>query len=238
MTITEYKAKFNQNYYDLVELVLHVCGICGEYLLLDSDYVAQHLRSNNLHNMTHANYNAQYMTLMMKVKPKEPVTAAKPPNTSEEKHSRVKKFKAKRKKLDDNEKENNSKIDNLNDHLDDMLTEFQNFNDSKKSKNDEEKNDSKVDLNNLNDLVTELQNLNEPKKLNNISQVGQTFVPLDIPPLPPKNFVAEEFSSIETQEHVNQDISVENFRKFLDSISEDGESLRYPVLEMLLTLNI
>ena len=41
-------------------------------------------------------------------------------------------------------------IDDLNDHLDDMLTEFQNFNDSKISKNDEEKNDSKVELNIIN----------------------------------------------------------------------------------------
>ena len=35
MTITEYKKEYNQGreYYDLVELILHRCGICEEYLL-------------------------------------------------------------------------------------------------------------------------------------------------------------------------------------------------------------
>merc|ERR1719228_2182578 len=46
MKITEYKERFNQHYYDPIELVLHMCGICGEYLLLDSDVIAQHLRGN------------------------------------------------------------------------------------------------------------------------------------------------------------------------------------------------
>jgi len=50
----------------VVELILHDCGICGEYLLLDSDAVAQHLKTGG-HNITHANYNAQYMNSMMKM---------------------------------------------------------------------------------------------------------------------------------------------------------------------------
>ena len=65
MKITEYKERYNQQYYDPIQLVLHRCGICGEYLLLDSDVVAQHLRSNlKTHDsITHANYNKKFMTL-------------------------------------------------------------------------------------------------------------------------------------------------------------------------------
>ena len=40
MNITEYKFKYDQVFLDLVELILHKCGICEEYLLLDSDYQA------------------------------------------------------------------------------------------------------------------------------------------------------------------------------------------------------
>ena len=39
---------------------------CEEYLLMDSDYIAHHLRSGaktNPHDITHANYNEKYMTL-------------------------------------------------------------------------------------------------------------------------------------------------------------------------------
>ena len=64
MSITEYKEKFKQHTYDLIEKVLHKCGICGEMLLLDSDAIAQHLNSNSSHNLTHAEYNAKFMTTM------------------------------------------------------------------------------------------------------------------------------------------------------------------------------
>ena len=70
MTITEYKERYNQHYYDPIQLVLHRCGICPEYLLLDSDVVAQHLRSNmKTHgSITHANYNKKFMTLKSSIK--------------------------------------------------------------------------------------------------------------------------------------------------------------------------
>ena len=70
MKITEYKERYNQQYYDPIELVLHRCGICGEYLLLDSDVVAQHLKTNiKTHGyITHANYNKKFMTLRNSIK--------------------------------------------------------------------------------------------------------------------------------------------------------------------------
>ena len=39
MIITEYRERFNSSFssYDLVEKVLHECGVCGLFLLLDSD---------------------------------------------------------------------------------------------------------------------------------------------------------------------------------------------------------
>ena len=70
MKITEYKEMYGQQYYDPIQLVLHKCGLCMEYLLLDSDVIAQHLRSNTrTHgNITHANYNKTYMKLRSYVK--------------------------------------------------------------------------------------------------------------------------------------------------------------------------
>eukprot|EP00092_Neocalanus_flemingeri_P109141 GFUD01140243.1.p1 GENE.GFUD01140243.1~~GFUD01140243.1.p1 ORF type:complete len:179 (-),score=36.90 GFUD01140243.1:7-543(-) len=63
MTITEYKAEFNQYQFDLEEKILHKCGLCGEFLLLDSDCIATHLKGNH-HSMTHHDYNARFMSLM------------------------------------------------------------------------------------------------------------------------------------------------------------------------------
>lgn len=63
MTITKYKSRYSQQYFDLVELVLHQCGICGEFLMLDSDYIAQHIKSGG-HNITHGNYNNLYIQLL------------------------------------------------------------------------------------------------------------------------------------------------------------------------------
>ena len=70
MRVTQYKEIYNQQYYDPIQLVLHRCGICGEYLLLDSDVVAQHLRSNmKTHgSISHANYNKKFMTLRSSIK--------------------------------------------------------------------------------------------------------------------------------------------------------------------------
>ena len=97
--ITEYKEKFNQHYYDLVELVLHKCGVCEEYVLLDSDAIAAHLKSNfKTHNLTHGNYNAKYMVLQTYIKkekedspPMLALEAPKPETTSKETNPKSKK---------------------------------------------------------------------------------------------------------------------------------------------------
>ena len=45
VNITDYKKKYNQqDFYDPIEIVLHKCGFCGEYLLLDSDAMSEHLK--------------------------------------------------------------------------------------------------------------------------------------------------------------------------------------------------
>ena len=234
MTITEYKSKYNQTNYDLVELILHQCCICSEYLLLDSDSVAQHLKTGG-HNITHANYNAQYMKISkMKSNIKESITKAKPQKHSQEKENRNQTVKANPWALIDNQK-NNSKVDE--DNLNDRLNKNQSFNEPTPSENYAEKNDATTtyDFEKPNDLLIELQELNASKMSNSVSQVCKSIVPNDISPLHLQNFDDENLSS---NEHVNLAITVENFRKFLDSISENGENLRYPVLEMLLTLNI
>ena len=58
MTITEYKDKFGADL-DVVEKVLHRCGICEDLIVLDSDHIAKHLKKPG-HNITHKNYNAKY----------------------------------------------------------------------------------------------------------------------------------------------------------------------------------
>ena len=64
MVITEYKKKYNQEFYDIVEKVFHRCGICKLPLLLDSDVVAAHLNGNKTtHNLTHKEYNMKFMVL-------------------------------------------------------------------------------------------------------------------------------------------------------------------------------
>ena len=65
MIITDYKKEYNQHYYDLIELILHKCGICEEYVLLDSDEIAKHLKMKTPvnHDITHGNYNAKFMKL-------------------------------------------------------------------------------------------------------------------------------------------------------------------------------
>ena len=62
--VSEYKKKFNiasDRDYELVEKILHKCGICGLNLLLCSDVIAVHIKR---HKVTHANYNATFMNLM------------------------------------------------------------------------------------------------------------------------------------------------------------------------------
>ena len=72
MIITEYKAKFNQNFFDLVEKVFHKCGICSETLLLVTDQISSHLNSNkNSHMMTHKAYNETFMQYNNKTKVKD-----------------------------------------------------------------------------------------------------------------------------------------------------------------------
>ena len=70
MTISEYKEKHKRNenekqFYDLIEIVLHRCGFCGEYLLLESDAIAEHLRrrsNKETHeNITHGKYNEKFL---------------------------------------------------------------------------------------------------------------------------------------------------------------------------------
>ena len=64
MIITEYKKKYNQEYFDIVEKVFHKCGLCHLPILLDSDVVASHLvGAKATHNMSHKEYNLKYMVL-------------------------------------------------------------------------------------------------------------------------------------------------------------------------------
>ena len=61
MVITEYKTKFNQTLYDIIEKVFHRCGICQNPILMDGDSIAAHLGSNkSTHQITHKAYNEKF----------------------------------------------------------------------------------------------------------------------------------------------------------------------------------
>ena len=57
LTIMAYRERYGK----LVPLeeIFHKCGLCGHEMILDSDNVMIHLK--NSHNITHANYNAEFM---------------------------------------------------------------------------------------------------------------------------------------------------------------------------------
>ena len=57
LTIMAYREKYGK----LVPLeeIFHKCGLCGHEMILDSDNVMIHLKQS--HNITHANYNAEFM---------------------------------------------------------------------------------------------------------------------------------------------------------------------------------
>ena len=62
MQIYEYRSKFNQHNFDIIERVFHQCRICEKIILLDSDRVASHLHSHKGdHKLTQKEYNEKFM---------------------------------------------------------------------------------------------------------------------------------------------------------------------------------
>ena len=57
--IDEYRKTHGNPRDAIIEKVYHKCGLCIKSILLDSDEISSHLRSN--HSISHKNYNAQYM---------------------------------------------------------------------------------------------------------------------------------------------------------------------------------
>ena len=85
MVITEYKKKFNQSYYDIIEKVFHKCGICELPVLFDSDIISSHLSGNGkAHNISHKEYNLKFMVIQQGSKRKSDEEA---PNPKLAKHS-------------------------------------------------------------------------------------------------------------------------------------------------------
>ena len=208
MSISEYKEKYNQTYFDLVELVLHQCGICEEYVLLDSDYIAQHLKSGGgFHDITHGNYNAKFMKLINTAS--SPYHNLNHKNITEKKYSTgdelksesEKKTRKKEKKVSEKSTQN-SKSTSLVESLEKSVSSIDALEETT------DKGQSKFDaaVNALNDEID-----------NTLKSFSKN----------PEN---------ETKEVEN--ITVESFRALLDSLSIDGEEIRFPALESLLNLDI
>ena len=63
MAISEYKLKFNQHIFDIVEKYFHICGICQLPILLDLDVISVHLLVYfESHNMTCKQYSESYLS--------------------------------------------------------------------------------------------------------------------------------------------------------------------------------
>ena len=185
MTITEYKKEYNQQYYDLVELIMHKCAICEEYVLLDSDYIAHHLKSKFpiAHDITHGNYNAQHMKLMgPSSTPKNPKAVTMRGVTPASKSQEMKKP--------------TGPLPTVS-----------------KEKYTKEKLPNPIP--------------NKPKSAEPLKQK----VPLS-------SKVTERSDGELFLQEPDPSVTVGSFRALLDSLSEDGEHLRFPDLEMILNLNI
>ena len=177
MNITEYREKYNQVYYDLVELVLHKCGICEEYLLFDSDYIATHLKvgaKTNPHNISHANYNEKYMKLQ------------------------------------------------------------------KISENPFGKKIKKESSINFVTVTAKKEMVKNHTSNNSESEVGHKVTNLDADFNALEKDIDNVLESLDDVDNINhtEAVTVESFRKLLDSLSIDGEEIRFPALEALLTLDI
>jgi len=196
MVITDYKMKYNQTYYDLVELVLHQCGICEEYLLLDSDYIAQHLKGGGgFHDITHGNYNAKYMKMVN--------STAFGKKTSSDSESQLSKKKTTRKEK--TAKKTSEKIQKFSSLNFEMPITTKDLHEEKTIDKEQSKFDAAVNA--LND------------------EIDNTL----------KSF--SESCENEADEEVER-ITVESFRLLLDSLSIDGEEIRFPALESLLNRDI
>ena len=185
MTITEYKKEYNQHHYDLVELIMHKCAICEEYVLLDSDYIAHHLKSKFPipHDITHGNYNAQHMKLMgPSSTPKNPKTLTMRGVNPASKLQEVKR-----------------PIGPSSAVLKESITKKK--------------------------LPGPIPN--RPKSVEPLKQ----NVPLS-------GKVTERSDGELFLQEPDPSVTVGSFRALLDSLSEDGEHLRFPDLEMILNLNI
>ena len=187
MTITEYKKEYNQHYYDLVELIMHKCAICEEYVLLDSDYIAHHLKSKFPipHDITHGNYNAQHMKLMgPSSTPKNPKTLTMRGIIPASKAQEIKK-----------------------------PTGSSSSTTVLKETNTRKKPPGPIP--------------NKPKS----AEPPKQNVPLS-------GKVTERSDGELFLQEPDPSVTVGSFRALLDSLSEDGEHLRFPDLEMILNLNI
>ena len=194
MIITDYKKEYNQHYYDLIELILHKCGICEEYVLLDSDEIAKHLKMKTPvnHDITHGNYNAKFMKLAGP-------SSSRPKNPNEIQPK------------------------------------------------------TKTMINPQETVALNPENRSVPSKFPHAVSKAKTNKKKPTGPSPnhkpkPTESLKESvtFSSEDTDrsdgelllQERDPSVTVGSFRALLDCLSEDGEHLRFPDLEMILNLNI
>ena len=209
MVITDYKNKYDQHHYDLIELILHKCGICEEYVLLDSDEVAKHLKMKTPvnHDITHGNYNAKFMKLNGHSScPKNPKPKA------------------------------STMVPSTNAILE-------------KGKTEKGKTKATIKPYSKESVTPNPENtfihppFSHPLSKSTKTPPGPVFnkLPQSVPLKESIQFTREETEG-SVEELLSQEpdpsVTVGSFRALLDSLSEDGEQLRFPDLEMILNLNI
>ena len=211
MVITDYKNKYGQHHYDLIELILHKCEICEEYVLLDSDEVAKHLKSKTPvnHDITHGNYNAKFMKL------NGPSSGPKNPKP---KASGI--------------------VPSTNAILE-------------KGKTEKARTKAMIKANSKGSVTPNPEKriiqspFSHPLSKAKLTKTppGPVFNKLpQSAPLRENIQFTREATEGSVEELLSQEpdpsVTVGSFRALLDSLSEDGEQLRFPDLEMILNLNI
>ena len=69
LPIEDYRKRYGNPKDNILEIIYHKCGICARPILLNSDDIAFHLR--RFHKISHKEYNAKYMVMVVKKKSKE-----------------------------------------------------------------------------------------------------------------------------------------------------------------------
>ena len=212
MVITEYKKKYNQEYFDIVQKVFHKCGLCHLPLLLDSDVVAVHLKTS--HTTTHKEYNLNYMVLQQQ---------SRGPRKRKSEELKVVKYPDVQLKTVETPKEVEESHPAIRSTVPPEKEEHRALIKSGESLRDEEL------------VVPETISDKDDVKMGSKEATEDNFVDVDSNQQQSDHLLSEEKENT----FEGNSLSIESFRSFIASITEPGSSpLSYPAIERILAMEV